>query len=601
MDPRAPLTERAPEPAERAPMTAWYDPGQLVRTAVSVVVATVFARNADRRVLDAVVHRDEPDVHDYSAADELWLDYVSDTGDGWNATYAIAYHVGRCALDVRDTLGTPHATQRGRLLVFGGDEVYPVATRAAYEQKLVAPYRAALPWSRPPYPDVFAVPGNHDWYDSLVAFTRLFCAGSGPDGAPRRWFGGWVPRQRQSYFACRLPHGWWLVGTDVQLESDIDAPQLDYFRRVAAQMRPGDHVVLCLAEPHWVYEAKYRRFDPRVTERNLTYLEREVFRDQRISVWLAGDLHHYRRHASADGRQKITAGGGGAFLHPTHADVDDVRVLGADGPPDERFMLHTSFPPPAVSRALAWQNLRFPLLNPRFGLATGALYVLLAWAVQPGVPTGGDGAVLPRSVGDLLGATARGVLHSEIAVLWGVLLVAGFWFFTDTRSPRFRLWGGLAHAGAHLLGAFAVAWGATYATAGLGQRLGWTWLAFGGTAQLVLAGALIAAGGYLVGSVLMGAYLLVALNGFGHHENEAFSSLHCEDWKSWLRLRVTASGELVIYPIGIERVPRLWRATTGGGADEHTAEGPLFVPDDARASPAHLIELPIRCAGPARR
>jgi len=30
-------------------------------------------------------------------------------------------------------------TKRGDVLVFGGDEVYPVASREAYERKLVAP------------------------------------------------------------------------------------------------------------------------------------------------------------------------------------------------------------------------------------------------------------------------------------------------------------------------------------------------------------------------------------------------------------------------------------------------------------------------------
>ena len=114
-------------------------------------------------------------------------------------------------------------TKRGDVLVFGGDAVYPVASREAYERQLVAPYRTALPSVEPPYPKVFAVAGNHDWYDSLVAFTRIFCTGG------KRRFAAWQTHQSRSYFAIKLPHGWWLVGTDVQLESDIDDPQLEYF------------------------------------------------------------------------------------------------------------------------------------------------------------------------------------------------------------------------------------------------------------------------------------------------------------------------------------------------------------------------------------
>jgi hypothetical protein len=35
--------------------------------------------------------------------------------------------------------------------------------------------RTAFEGSEEPHPEVFAVPGNHDWYDNLVSFTRLFC------------------------------------------------------------------------------------------------------------------------------------------------------------------------------------------------------------------------------------------------------------------------------------------------------------------------------------------------------------------------------------------------------------------------------------------
>src|SRR6266516_2843004 len=46
-------------------------------------------------------------------------------------------------------------------------------------------------------------------------------------------------------------------GTDVQLDSDIDRPQVQYFEWVAAQMAEGDRVILCNAEPHWIYAGIY--------------------------------------------------------------------------------------------------------------------------------------------------------------------------------------------------------------------------------------------------------------------------------------------------------------------------------------------------------
>src|SRR4029079_16214283 len=94
---RAPATPRPP--SARARMTGWFDPGQLLRTGVRVTVSRLFGQNADRRILDALAHR-QIDICDYSSWDELWLDYVSDTGDGWNSTYAVAHAVAQPALTV---------------------------------------------------------------------------------------------------------------------------------------------------------------------------------------------------------------------------------------------------------------------------------------------------------------------------------------------------------------------------------------------------------------------------------------------------------------------------------------------------------------------
>src|SRR5205823_10895598 len=145
--------------------------------------------------------------------------------------------------------------QPGRVLVLGGDEIYPTPSRANYEARLVAPFESARRTSVPPYPELYAIPGNHDWYDNLVSFTRLFCA--------KDWFAGWAVRQRRSYFAVQLPYGWWLIGTDIQLGSDIDEKQVAYFCEVAAKMKPGDRVIVYTAEPHWIYAEAYRDIDPR--------------------------------------------------------------------------------------------------------------------------------------------------------------------------------------------------------------------------------------------------------------------------------------------------------------------------------------------------
>src|SRR5678816_2232767 len=140
----------ARESYARARMVGWYDPGQLTRTGVSVAVSTIFGRNADQRTLEAL-----------RAAPIEYFDYsVDDAGDGFDSTYAVASTVAHKALDLTDPTGARHATERGRILVFGGDLVYPVAQREQYEQRLVMPYEQALPSTTAPHPDLYAVPGN---------------------------------------------------------------------------------------------------------------------------------------------------------------------------------------------------------------------------------------------------------------------------------------------------------------------------------------------------------------------------------------------------------------------------------------------------------
>jgi hypothetical protein len=538
-------------------MVGWFDPAQLVRTGVDVVISAIFARNSDRRVLDALSHPGF-DVCEYSGRDELWIDYVADTGDGWNSTYAVAHAVAQPTLDI-DVDGATLTTHRGDVLVFGGDEVYPVASREGYERRLIALYRTALPEPPASRPKVFAVAGNHDWYDSLVAFTRIFCTGG------KRRFAGWQTHQTRSYFSLKLPHGWWLLGVDVQLESDIDEPQLEYFRRIAESMAKDDRVILCTAEPNWIYERRYQQFDPSISERNLVFLERNVFQD-RVEVIFAGDLHHYRRHTNAQGRHKITAGGGGAFLFPTHVDHDEVQEL------NDGYEWVTSYPAPEVSRKLSGRLLAFGWYNPTFGRLTALLYLLFAMAIKVDVGHLGLG-----DLGEVVRTVVAGILDSEIALFWGVLLFWGFYFFTETHDKRFKRIGGFAHATAHLVAAFLLGWLGAYAAV--------TWLALplNGIRQILATGLVIALGGYLVGPTIMGAYLYVSMNWFRRHAGE-LSALRCEDYKSWVRMHVGASGAQRIYALGIDVVPTRWKEVASRdkapsliAADDEQATGPRLV------------------------
>ena len=67
----------------------WLSPGELWRAGVKVVLSSVFASYADKReVLEALAPT--PLAVPPSDSGELWLDFVADLGDGFDATCTVA-------------------------------------------------------------------------------------------------------------------------------------------------------------------------------------------------------------------------------------------------------------------------------------------------------------------------------------------------------------------------------------------------------------------------------------------------------------------------------------------------------------------------------
>ena len=117
------------------------------------------------------------------------------------------------------------------------------------------------------------------------------------------------------------------------------------------------------------------------------------------------------------------------------------------------------------------------------------------------------------------------------------------------------------------------------------------WLHASGVVRAAIAGAGTFAGGWLAGSIIMGVYLLVSVNVFGRHSEEAFSGLRIEDFKHFLRLHIGPDGRLTIWPVKIARVPRRWRdrAEDDRSMSRVVPESPLAV---------DLIEPPVRVGAP---
>jgi hypothetical protein len=519
------------EKIKRAPMVAWFDPAEMARTGAMVAVANLFGRNSDTRLLEALGAMTQP-LFDYSQSSkngEFWLDYVADIGDGWNATHAVAHAIALPALTLPAPAGSTIAldTTRGQVLIFGGDAVYPYPSRAEYERRTLAPYRAAFAGATQ-RPDLFAIPGNHDWYDSLAAFSRLFCR-------PGRSFAGCKIQQSRSYFAVQLPQDWWLIGIDMQLGADLDDPQLRYFEDVARVMTPSSRIILCLPFAQWLMQKAYPE-DSDYDDHAIVYLEQQVFK-RKVSVFLSGDIHCYRRHENTAGAQKIVAGGGGSFLDATHS-PEAQRLPGG-------YTEQKSYPDHEKSKSLAWRLWLFPVWNPTFGYATALLYAITAWLASATLNI----SSVPSFV-NILRPAAAAIALNPIFGLWVLAVIAAFVFFTDTHVRWYRILGGIAHALTHFAVALVLAWAALYCTV---KMAGMT---FGSIAQMAGAGAMMLAGGWLLGGFVMGMYLFLSLSLFGRHANEAFSALRIADFRNFLRLKIDAGGSLTIYAIGIERVAR---------------------------------------------
>src|SRR3982751_6832532 len=121
-------------------MVNWFEPGMLFQTGLRSVVSGIFGNYADRRETEAAlspVSADEwNDYKDkYAGTDEIWIDYVGDTGDGFNSTFSIAKLVAKDELTVAYKNEPEVTLPRAKLLLFGGDQVYPTPAGGLYRQK----------------------------------------------------------------------------------------------------------------------------------------------------------------------------------------------------------------------------------------------------------------------------------------------------------------------------------------------------------------------------------------------------------------------------------------------------------------------------------
>ena len=415
-------------------MVDWIDPLVLGMVFIRDIISTTIGQYADQRPVQAAMDQEADKKalalrHDFSKVDAerhialrptleaqgetnqrlqlrqqvdldkddgLWVDFIADLGDGFEATYAMAYLMASSNLKVEGVDPSVGPLPAGGILILGGDLAYPNATIKEYQNRCLTPYNNVFQGGEDDEKErkLFFVAGNHDWYDGLVAFTNVFCSARRSDGRGLI-LGGWFSDQRRSYFALRLPHNWWIWGIDGGLSDNVDETQMDYFAAAADQLQNYDKVILITHTPAWIDKNDKSLAD--IVKLVRDNAEQHNKKGVEIPAVLAGDLHNYSRYVSlAKDRplvNLITSGGGGAFLHPTHAleNVVDVsftepRRRANEGPPSEiegqPFRAEVFYPSKGRSRMLAFKNLWLPFHNRRFAVFLGVIYMIFAWVFQ---------------------------------------------------------------------------------------------------------------------------------------------------------------------------------------------------------------------------
>jgi hypothetical protein len=553
----------------------WFSPPLLARAGMKVMLSAAFGDYLDKRELQQAFNDWVPT--DHAEDDELWVDVIADTADGFNPTYTVAWCASQRELQPQ---GCDRALPRGSYVVLAGDEVYPLGSPAEYENRFLGPFKAALPWTDGDHPTMYAIPGNHDWYDGLTGFMRVF--------GQENWVGGRQTGQRRSYFALGLPHRHWLWGIDIQNDAYVDSAQIAYFRRAATLMKRDDRLILCSAKPSWTDVE-----DPDAY-RNLEFVERKLVPDGVDTIMMiSGDSHHYAHYTNIDdegeARAKVTAGGGGAFLSATHTLPERVDVpkamLGEDDPPHalERFDLVTTYPSKPQSRRLTYGAVLVGWRNPTFVIIPAVLNLLLFAANTSGLrpDIGAIEDVAPEwNYGELLTGRFRGPLFVVLALaLW--LLLSSF-YKVGKSTARWvalieRAVAGALHTAAHLLAFALVALSAIAIVDGIGLDGAWF---------TVATGALVLVFGAVLGSLVFGTYLVIALALFKRHANENFSASRYETYKNFLRLHIGPDG-VTVYPIGIDKPCTQWKVVAQSAAPDDS-----YIAPESGSIGTRLIEPP---------
>ena len=246
---------------------------------------------------------------------------IGDTGEGDASQHAL-----------RDQLLTVVGREDVRFVVIGSDVVYPNGSMIDYETNFWLPFKGV---TKP----VFAIPGNHDWYDALEAFLATFVQ---PDIARaamraraeadlrltsttaeriealiaqadhlRREYAVPTGFQRAPFFELQSER-FALVAIDTGIVKRIDPAQWAWLESALDRAR-GKLTMAILGHPLYA-----KAFDMAYGNPEFGRLKRLLV-DRGVTIVMAGDTHDYEYYAEPPRAGKpavhyFVNGGGGAYL-----------------------------------------------------------------------------------------------------------------------------------------------------------------------------------------------------------------------------------------------------------------------------------------------
>jgi len=221
-----------------------------------------------------------------------------------------------------------------KFIVVSSDVIYPSGEMRDYEYNFYLPFKGV---NKP----IYAIPGNHDWFDALDGFTANFFEPAtariamqarvdvdrgfttttparienliGQAAMLREQYGVLAGLQRGPFFELHAP-GFTLLAIDTGITRTID-PQQRTWLKAALDRASGTFTLAIIGHPFYAAGAYQGAGDEAFGELH------DLLREHGVSLIMAGDTHdfEYYREPPRAGRSEAPAhhfviGGGGAYL-----------------------------------------------------------------------------------------------------------------------------------------------------------------------------------------------------------------------------------------------------------------------------------------------